>query len=171
MEEKFIQKFTDGRQHLYTPDALCSAIKRTDDINKNYLTEEDRKKNSYSFNLVPSDLPGELFRSHPNEPRISASTFGRIRIDGDIAMQADIKPLAGYLYLQDYLSFKKAGVCLAEEWVYQVVANVWLEPPPADGDTWDIHHIDNDGYHNAANNLIWIRRSSHSEIHRRSFHA
>jgi len=61
----------------------------------------------------------------------------------------------GYLRLPEYPGFGN---------VYRLVADTWLERP-TNKDKNIVHHIDNDGYNNRTENLIWVDNAEHGKIH------
>ncbi len=51
----------------------------------------------------------------------------------------------------------------SKELVYRLVAEAWCEKPsPA---YTDVHHIANNGTDNRAENLLWVTKEQHAEIH------
>ncbi|WP_187152286.1 HNH endonuclease [Treponema endosymbiont of Eucomonympha sp.] len=47
--------------------------------------------------------------------------------------------------------------------MYRLVAEAWCEKPsPA---YTDVHHIANNGTDNRAENLLWVTKEQHAEIH------
>jgi hypothetical protein len=118
------------------------------------------------------NLPGEVFRKYPQNINyayvnfrpflkskeyenynIEVSNYGRIRINGLIERQVEVKE--GYFYIKsDAVDYP----------VYRFVAEVWCECPFSDSVGWQVHHISNDGSNNMSENLIWIEDSSHNKI-------
>lgn len=85
------------------------------------------------------------------------SDMGRIKfiINGEskIIEQND-NILEGYLRLTDYPGFG---------YVYRLVAEKWIEEIPPKS---VVHHIDNNGYNNKAENLIIVTPEQHAKIHK-----
>ncbi len=84
-----------------------------------------------------------------------------------IAKQKDISYLAGYLQLEDWRNNFKPELwkVIKEDFIYQLVAKVWLKQPDDINETiYDVHHITNDGYDNRPENLIYLRRDLHNQL-------
>ena len=128
---------------------------------------KDNKLLSNSFK-TDKELPNEIFEPYKEfDSRLEVSNLGRVKFDGKICEQTDEKTSIGYLYLKDYLEIKdKLNKSFDDEYVYEMVANVWLvKPKDFYKCQYDIHHIDNDGYNNSAQNLIWLKRCDHKKLH------
>ena len=117
--------------------------------------------------MQEDDIQGEIFQKYGEfDERIEVSNLGRVKFNGEIQEQTDEKTSVGYLYLKNYQKIQKElGKTFNDEFVYEMVANVWLEKPKNKICIYDIHHIDNDGYHNTVDNLIWLKRCEHKAIH------
>ncbi|MCL2485555.1 MAG: HNH endonuclease [Endomicrobia bacterium] len=154
------------------------------------IKEINTKNSSPSFNWdFHNDLKekGELFRDFPPIPKIKVSNLGRIRINRLVQEQFDIRgENAGYLVLVESEKTKKILKELKEYTViteeeksryeeepfpyykyvspiYKLVANTWL----GESDGRDVHHIDNNGYNNSVENLIYLTCKEHAYVHKR----
>ena len=149
---------------------LHSKIKTTKEINALYenLSKEELAKASPSFNLNREDLKDEVWKKYIDNAKLEVNDFGRVRYSDtkEILEQFDVAKLKGYLYLKDYVEIQeKCDFKFKDEYVYQMVARTFLPKPTDDETIWDIHHKDNDGYNNKAENLIYVLREDHKEIH------
>jgi hypothetical protein len=152
---------------------------------KTYELKDGYQDLSYSFDCRKKEgFEGESFLTYPQNKyedlTIKVSNFGRIRINGEIAEQVekyvnkkkiqnekDIKIQVGYLqlkYSSENENIKKAWDVIKENYIYDMVAKIWLWKPDDEG--WRVHHITNNGYDNRVENLIWVKESDHREIHR-----
>ena len=134
-------------------------------INEKYKVD---KSISNSFKTSNQDLPYEEFEQYTDfDERIEVSNLGRVKFDGKICEQTDEKTSIGYLYLKDYEKIQnEIGKSFDDEYVYEMVANVWvLKPSDFNKCQYDVHHINNDGYDNSAKNLIWLKRCEHKKLH------
>lgn len=86
------------------------------------------------------------------------SNRGRVKVEykdmnEEILRQTDDIE-GGYLRIPKYPGFGN---------VYRLVADTWLERPDKNKNI--VHHIDNDGYNNRTENLIWVDNAEHGKIH------
>ena len=152
----------------YTSKELRELLKlnNTNDTNKEYYkdiitkTFEDENWQSYPYlNSVieqynPSHYIGK--RYHKIEI-LEISDKGRVRVkcknepERILEQKDDIKK--GYLRLPEFPGFG---------YVYRLVADTWLEK--TDGKNI-VHHIDNNGFNNSVENLIWVGKGEHYNIH------
>lgn len=49
-------------------------------------------------------------------------------------------------------------------YVYQIVADIWLEKP-SNASGLRVHHITNNGYDNRPQNLVWVTEAEHKILH------
>ena len=97
-------------------------------------------------------------KEYHNIKEMKVSDLGRVKVTYDdnkeeILHQSDDIEI-GYLRLPKFPGFGN---------VYRLVAETWLTK---DNDKRNIvHHIDNDGYNNKAENLIWVTAEEHAKIH------
>ena len=138
-----------------------------------YSLEEWQKlcmgKNLYPYQCFEENLPEafidgilmpkEEWRTDPSRKgkwAYKVSNYGRVKdSEGNILNQIDSPELGkGWLVLEKYPSV----------FVYHLVAEAWLEYPK-EGTGWQVHHIDNDGYNNRIDNLIYVSDTTHSRIH------
>jgi hypothetical protein len=112
------------------------------------------------MNMESQLLPGEIFKKHPVLP-VEASNLGRIRYNGSILLQIPDKTNSDpYGYL------KVVGIrgVIESYLVYRLVAETWCERP--DLQIYNIvHHISNNGTDNRVENLLWVTKDQHEEIH------
>lgn len=150
----------------------------------NYKTlYKDEIKEYTAFNTQPKDPEKEKWEKYSDIiPDLQISNLGRVRYKvANLDQVEEFKILdqveefkndehkthIGYLQLdkkqaEDLKIWKK----IKENYVYQLVAKVWLENPNDFGnEIYEIHHIDNDGYNNAVSNLIWVKKCQHGHIH------
>lgn len=111
-------------------------------------------------NLVIENLPGEEWKQHPSLRTYMCSNLGRvkIKINGKYEIQEQIdwpgKEKKGYLILKKI----KTPVL-----VYRLIADVFCDRVEGEGRA--VHHIDNNGYDNRADNLIMLTEKQHGLIH------
>jgi len=111
-------------------------------------------------NLSVDTLPGERWEQHPTLKTYMCSTCGRvkIKINGTYEIQEQIdwpgKEKKGYLILKKFKT-----PCL----VYRLIADVFCERQEGEGRA--VHHINNNGYDNIADNLIMLTETQHNLIH------
>lgn len=97
-------------------------------------------------------------KEYHNIKKLEVSDLGRVRVTyvdnkKEILHQSDDIEI-GYLRLPKFPGFGN---------VYRLVAETWLEK---DNDERNIvHHIDNDGYNNKVENLVWVTAEEHAKIH------
>ena len=119
-------------------------------------------------------LPGEVFRKYPKnenicyadfreyltgegkiEKEIFVSNLGRIKIGDNVVKQYHI----------DYGYLKVNIVNKYFYNVYRIVAETWCEcPVKKTTQYWSVHHINNNGFDNRPDNLIWGNNKEHSYI-------
>ncbi len=156
------------KYNYYTIDELNSKVITRAEILNEYKNE---KKESQIFrNTEPAVSTKKVWKNCPENPGIEVSNFGRVKIDGEIWKQRDVKNKPGYLILDNFRSVpeKYKEYIRQFDYVYQLVARLWLGNHIQDGSTWDIHHISNKGHNNRPENLIWMRRDDHNKINHRA---
>jgi hypothetical protein len=104
-------------------------------------------------------LPNEIFKEHPEYP-VEVSNMGRVRMDKKILLQQpDLSKDDPYGYL--WVDIPKIDT--NERKVYRLVAKTWCDRPNPVYNT--VHHISNNGMDNRPENLLWVTRDQHGEIH------
>ncbi len=121
--------------------------------------EEKKREGAKRYNSKEASLPGEEWRVLPDCKHYSISNMGRVKYDDAIIRQDDTGKV-GYLKLD---VDKKLKVDHSVN-VYTLVAKAFLGKKEGDG--YDVHHIDNNGYDNRPENLILLTRTQHNAVHR-----
>lgn len=116
--------------------------------------QEDEKR----YNSEDASLLGEEWRKLPNYENYCISTMGRVKYKCKIVRQDD-KAQTCYLKLD---VDKEMRVDHSVN-VYTLVAKAFLGKKEGDG--YDVHHIDNNGYDNRPENLILLTRTQHHAVH------
>jgi len=115
-------------------------------------------KKKYPYEIMDENIENEKwqFDIERTKNRFLVSNKGRIKnSDGKILEQIDSPDYGkGWLVLKDFPTVL----------VYKLVADAWLKYPDK-GNGWHIHHIDNDGYNNCPENLIYVSSDEHYKIH------
>ena len=116
------------------------------------------------MNTETTLFQGELFKKHPDiSLPFEVSNFGRIKVDGKILLQY---PDIGKKQEDDPYGYLKIWYNNSwyEEYVYRLVAKTWCENP--NPELYKIvHHISNNGMDNRKENLMWVTKAQHDEIH------
>ena len=120
---------------------------------------ERKREGAKRYNSEADSLSGEEWRDLPGYSHYSISTMGRVKYDNAIVQQDDTER-TGYLKLDVE---KKLNVDHSVN-VYTLVAKAFLGKKEGDG--YDVHHIDNNGYDNRPENLILLTRTQHNAVHR-----
>ncbi|MDE6067575.1 MAG: HNH endonuclease [Treponemataceae bacterium] len=120
---------------------------------------ERKREGAKRYNSEADSLPGEEWRMLPNDEHYFISTMGRVKYNDAIVPQDDTERM-GYLKLDVE---KKLNVDHYVN-VYTLVAKAFLGKKEGDG--YDVHHIDNNGYDNRPENLILLTRTQHNAVHR-----
>lgn len=139
---------------------------------KNYSLNEliricQKNEKELDFNIIEQkddELPARIitkygienWKTDPSRIRnkYEVSNYGRVKLNGEILEIVDNS--SGWLVLKDYPTV----------YVYRLVADAWLTSPDDNG--WQVHHINNDGYDNRPENLIYLTAEDHSRIHQLS---
>ena len=120
---------------------------------------ERKREGAKRYNSEEANLPGEEWCDLPGYSHYSISNMGRVKYNDTIVQQDDAEK-TGYLKLDVE---KKLGVDHTVN-VYALVAKAFLGKKEGDG--YDVHHIDNNGYDNRPENLILLTRTQHNAVHR-----
>lgn len=120
---------------------------------------ERKREGAKRYNSGEANLPGEEWRDLPGYNQYSISNMGRVKYN-DVIVPQDDTERTGYLKLDVE---KKLNVDHSVN-VYTLVAKVFLGKKEGDG--YDVHHIDNNGYDNRPENLILLTRTQHNAVHR-----
>lgn len=116
------------------------------------------KHKKYPYEIIDENIENEEWQFDPERTRnrFWVSNKGRIKnTDGKILEQIDSPDYGkGWLVLKDFPTVL----------VYKLVADAWLKYPEY-GYGWHVHHIDNDGYNNCPENLIYVSSDEHYKIH------
>lgn len=122
------------------------------------------------------ELNGEMWRLYPEKDfdgigQIEVSNYGRIRLkDGEVLplVESESKnpEIDDYYdgYLKVLIPSENSQYKLSSKKVYELVAETWLVKP-SDKENLQIHHINNNGYENTPENLIYVSREDHKKIH------
>ena len=121
-------------------------------MKKYWLTDEEFK-NALPKLKKQAELKEE-WKTYPADITVEVSNCGRIRQNGQILPLTEVED--GYLYVSTQ-KFK--------EKVYRLVAETWCIDPDKPSAYNIVHHIDNNGYNNTPENLIWVNKEQHSRIH------
>lgn len=119
---------------------------------------EKKQEGMKRYNAKEDNLPEEEWRDVPNCGHYSVSSMGRVKYKGTIVSQNDAVQ-TGYLKLD---ADKEMPVDHSVN-VYTLVAKAFLGKKEGDG--YDVHHIDNNGYDNRPENLILLTRTQHNAAH------
>ncbi|GAB6392982.1 MAG: HNH endonuclease [Treponematales bacterium] len=139
----------DYVQHLimYSTDELRSLLK-----NEEVFRIFPKNPNRFYYNLRPL-----LDTDDVKKLNIEVSNLGTVKINGTV-----VKPFEknkGWLYIK---------ICdkIPEYPLYRLVAETWCEFLGEDTVGWEAHHISNDGYDNRPENVIWIKKEEHQQVHK-----
>lgn len=120
--------------------------------------EKRKRDGAVRYNSEVETLPKEDWECLPGFNHYFVSTMGRVKYDNAIVLQDDAG-CPGYLKLD---VDKKLGVDHSVN-VYTLVAKTFLGKKEGDG--YDVHHIDNNGYDNRPENLILLTKTQHYAVH------
>ena len=120
-------------------------------------------KQDYWNDLVPKKRKSQ----YSVIEKIEVSNLGRVRVTNKQTHKSNIIPQEndpnypeGYLRLKGYASLGH---------VYRMVARAFIlntpNEEPGYNKKYPVHHIDNNGYNNCLENLIYVSPELHSEIH------
>ena len=121
-------------------------------------TAEKKREGAKRYNSEEATLLGEEWCDLPGYNYYSISSMGRVKYDAKIVPQDDTEK-TGYLKLD---VDKKFNVNHSVN-VYTLIAKAFLGKKEGDG--YDVHHIDNNGYDNRPENLILLTRTQHYALH------
>ena len=131
---------------------------------------------SERYNSHVENLPGEIWvrLSQKGWERIFVSNQARVKYlkdDGDFEfLNQDEDPNKsdfGYLVIDPEKKYPELHklISIGYPRVYKLVAMAFLGKDEYEGDGSVIHHIDNNGYDNRPENLIWLTEKEHKQIH------
>lgn len=160
---------------IYTLKDLQAEDKKARIDNRN---NAERKKESYSF-IDSNEIPNEYWKVWPYNEKYLVSNLGRIKFklkeDFLLVKQVD-RNNDGYLTLNKELFQEDYGITgtsdlLKNPFVYRFVADTWLDEEVAKCSEDPncpliVHHIDNNGYNNNVENLMWVTSCEHRQIHK-----
>ena len=158
---------------------LCPSSSEITDQNK-IERETHRLKiyHSERYNSQVENLPGEIWvrLSQKGWERIFVSNQARIKYlkdDGNFEfLNQDEDPSIsdfGYLVIDPEKKYPELHKLISKGYpryprVYKLVAMAFLGKDEYEGDGSVIHHIDNNGYDNRPENLIWLTEKEHNQI-------
>lgn len=133
---------------------------------------------SERYNSQVENLPGEIWvrLSQKGWERIFVSNQARIKYlkdDGNFEfLNQDEDPSIsdfGYLVIDPEKKYPELHKLISKGYpryprVYKLVAMAFLGKDEYEGDGSVIHHIDNNGYDNRPENLIWLTEKEHNQI-------
>lgn len=133
---------------------------------------------SERYNSQVENLPGEIWvrLSQKGWERIFVSNQARIKYlkdDGNFEfLNQDEDPSIsdfGYLVIDPEKKYPELHKLISKGYpryprVYKLVAMAFLGKNEYEGDGSVIHHIDNNGYDNRPENLIWLTEKEHNQI-------
>ena len=172
MQQKIDQNFKDKRTDMtYTIEQLKDLSSKVtinypfQDVTTPYLTKINGEKEQwkkYDITLILSQYnPNHYIGKKYHDIEIMyVSDMGRVKVkyktnispnEEILAQSDDIE--GGYLRLPKFPGFGN---------VYRLVAETWLEEVK---DKNIVHHINNNGYDNRVENLIWVNKEEHGLIH------
>lgn len=165
---------------------LKSQLRSNEEINKQYTDSNGQLKNPEelkiypAFNTTSEELDNEKFKLLEIKGiKLDVSNLGRIRYNDEILHQVeeiknsynDNKTIKGYLQI-DKEKHQDLWYKIPDEqykYVYQLVAKVWLKEPKlcskCEKCPIEIHHKNNDGYNNSKDNLVYLTKCEHLEVH------
>ena len=156
---------------------LCPSSSEITDQNK-IERETHRLKiyHSERYNSQVENLPGEIWvrLSQKGWERIFVSNQARVKYlkdDGNLEfLNQDEDPSIsdfGYLVIDPEKKYPELHKLVSTGYprVYKLVAMAFLGKNEYEGDGSVIHHIDNNGYDNRPENLIWLTKKEHGQIH------
>jgi len=147
----------------YSTEDLAGMLKKVEDypymhLELNDLDNEEWEDYNLENILSMYNKNHYIGKRYHNIEKLQVSSKGRVKIilkgnnEPRILLQTDDLE-GGYLRLPEFPGFGN---------VYRLVAEVWLEHSKERN---IVHHINNDGYDNSVNNLIWVTAEEHNEIH------
>lgn len=180
-ETMFEQRICGHKPSWFSVEQLKCRIIDAKSINNYYLMS----KENWIVNIDNiHDFPGEIWKTYPQNTMYMASNYGRIKYKGEICILVegkykDIKDLWGQKpskYLLEKYPTKVGWLKPSHDevsnleslpFVYQIVADTWLDSGSDSGSVIHVHHISEDGYDNRPENLIYLP----SEVHFKQVHS
>ena len=163
----------------YTVEKLKDLCPSSSEIEvQNKIERETHRLKIYHserYNSQVENLPGEIWvrLSQKGWERIFVSNQARVKYlkdDGDLEfLNQDEDPSIwdfGYLVIDPEKKYPELHKLVSTGYprVYKLVAMAFLGKNEYEGDGSVIHHIDNNGYDNRPENLIWLTREEHNQI-------
>jgi len=144
---------------------LCSPTdKNIENMMKPYMIEGEDKYygkpvyRNVSTTITP--LKDESWKEHPFRENLEVSNYGRVKYKGKILNQFESD--------NKYDGYLKVKFGNKKEFVYKLAAETYcrvdeLEKIRYNG--FEIHHINNNGFQNIQENLIWLNENQHKIVH------
>lgn len=125
-------------------------------MKKYWLTDEEFEKELPE--LKERARRKEKWKAYPEDGSVEVSNCGRVRQNGQILPMTEKKG-------KDVcLEVSVAGKRQHNLIVYRLVAETWCVDPDKPAECNEVHHIDNNGYNNTPENLMWVTRAQHWKI-------
>jgi hypothetical protein len=158
--------YEEIKYNYYTLDELNEKIVERSKIIEEYNLQDIKSRLYRNINKIEN----ENWKTCSERPGIRVSNLGRVEIDKKIWQQREVKNKIGYLIFDNYRNVpEKYKDYLSQfNYVYQLVARIWLGRHIEDGCIWDVHHITNKGFDNRPENLIWMKRCEHNMINHKT---
>lgn len=141
-------------------------------INRSKIIEDYNKQKFEEriYRNIKPELDNELWKMCQEKPKLYISNLGRVKIGNIVWKQKDATNKIGYLILEDFNKIPNDYKEYIKQfnYVYQLVARIWLGRHIEDGCVWDVHHISGAGYDNRPENLIWMKRCIHKRINHKN---
>lgn len=171
-----IYKLSDLKNKLLDTEKINSKYFYKNINTYKYLDKKDFYKDDKE-DFAPfsnKELQNELWLPYPNIDDLYVSSLGRLiykkifveQVEKyeNIKLKKEKDDRVGYLQIErekySYLWNK-----IKEEFIYQIVARIWLNDGKEIPNQIAVHHISNDGYDNSVNNLILMKKCQHDFLH------
>lgn len=105
--------------------------------------------------MTKTELEGEKWKFNKTY-KVEVSNFGRIKKDGFILNQFE-----EHDHKDGWLKVRLNGT--SDIYVYRLVGETWLKKPSENYTI--VHHINENGYENTPENLLWVTQDQHSILH------